>query len=95
MTSIDLGGCRSISDIGISAIAEGCHQLTWIYLDGCILISDIGISAIAEGCHHLASVSISECTEIVPEKRSALCLRYPRVEIGPVVIRRNRTTARK
>ena len=61
LISINLSGCRGISDIGISAIAEGCHQLTSIDLSSCDDVSDIGISAIAKGCHQLISINLSYC----------------------------------
>ena len=48
----------------MSAIAEGCHDLTSISLSGCYDISDIGISAIAEGCHQLTSTDLSGCGSI-------------------------------
>ena len=87
LTSINLRGCYLISDIGLSAIAEGCQHLTSIDLDGCHRISDIGISAIAERCHHLKSVSIQRCTKLTDEKTSALCIKFPRVNIVHVSYR--------
>ena len=56
MTSINLTCCPSISDIGVIALAAGCHQLTSINLSYCDSISDIGVSALAEGCPHLTSI---------------------------------------
>ena len=64
LTSIDLGGCGSISDIGLSAIAEGCHHLTSINLMNCYVLSDIGLSAIAEGCPRLTSINLYSCVRI-------------------------------
>ena len=50
VTSIDLHNCQGISDVGVSAIAQGCPLLTSIDLFGCHHISDVGVSAIAQGC---------------------------------------------
>ena len=61
VTSIDLYNCQSISDIGVSAIEQGCPLLTSIGLDNCHLISDVGVSAIAEGCPLLTSINLQHC----------------------------------
>ena len=50
MTSIDLNHCHQISDVGVSAIAQGCPLLISIDLHNCGRISDVGVSAIAHGC---------------------------------------------
>ena len=39
VTSIDLGNCGSISDVGVSAIAQGCPLLSSINLEYCQRIS--------------------------------------------------------
>ena len=64
LTSIYLGGCQSISDIGVSAVAQGCPLLTSINLKYCRSISDIGVSAIAQGCHLLTSIYLTDCESI-------------------------------
>ena len=60
MTSISLGGCGNISDIGVVAIARACHQLTSIILTDCT-VSNISMTAIAQGCHQLTYIHIKEC----------------------------------
>ena len=46
VTSIVLYDCQRLSNIGVSAIAQGCPLLTSINLGYCTSISDIGVSAI-------------------------------------------------
>ena len=59
VASIDLYKCESISDVGVSAIAQGCPLLTSIGLINCGGISDVGVSAIARGCPLLTSIDLS------------------------------------
>jgi Leucine Rich repeat len=61
LLSIDLDGCRGITDIGVSVLARGCHQLQSINLGGCRKITDIGVSALGRECGYLQSVDLSRC----------------------------------
>ena len=64
VTSIDLNHCHQISDIGVSAIAQGCPLLTSINLERCESISDVGVSAIAQGCPLLTLIRLDRCERI-------------------------------
>ena len=85
LTSIDLSCCRHISDIGVSALAEGCHSLTSINLRHCNRVSDIGVSALAEGCHQLTSIDLGYCNDISDDGLSALaagCHSLTSIDLG-------------
>ena len=64
LKSIDLSYCQNISDIGISALAEGCHDLTSVAFDDCQSLSDICVTALAVGCHDLTSISLRYCKNV-------------------------------
>ena len=53
----DLSHCGKITDVGISALAHGCHLLNNIDLSSCSKITGGGISAVAQGCSNLRNVS--------------------------------------
>jgi Leucine Rich repeat len=43
LLSLNLSGCQGITDIGISALADGCGHLHTINLSGCQGITDMGV----------------------------------------------------
>ena len=61
-----------VSDICLSAIAQGCPQLTAINLDSCTAVTDAGISAIAQGCPLLTFIDLSRNKKISDIGLSAL-----------------------
>ena len=56
--------CDQITDIGISALARSCPQLSNIDLHDCKQITDIGMSALARSCSNLYSIKLSSCDQI-------------------------------
>ena len=71
----------SISDIGVSAIAQGCPQLTSINLQDCKGMSDIGVSAIAQGCPLLTSINLYACSGHTRTTLSFLKRNYPHIKL--------------
>ena len=58
LLSINLDGCRGITDMGVSALADGCGQLHTINLSCCQGITDKGVSALGRGCSHLLVIDL-------------------------------------
>ena len=77
VTSINIDNCYRISDIGVSAIAQGCPLLTSIGLCGCHRLSDVGVSAIAQGCPLLTSINLHNNNRISDVGVSAIAQGCP------------------
>ena len=58
LESIDLSGCRGITDVGVSALGHGCGQLQAINLSGCNRVTNIGVSALGHGCCQLQTINL-------------------------------------
>ena len=72
LTKMNLRDCRNITDIGISAIALHCHQLSFMNLTGCINVTDNCVSALGRHCHNLRTMILCGCTNISGPGLSAL-----------------------
>ena len=59
LLSIDLSCCQNITDVGVSALGDGCDQLHTIDLSGCDSITDMGVSALGRGCGQLHTIDLS------------------------------------
>jgi len=56
---------REITDEGVRAVAQRCHDLRSFNLGGCDNISDAGVTAVAQGCPDLKFLDLSACYKIV------------------------------
>jgi hypothetical protein len=57
-----LYGCKKVTDVGVSALAQGCSGLQRIELSGCGQVTDAGVHALVQGCsglQHIGRSSIS------------------------------------
>ena len=72
LESIDLNHCWGITDMGVSALVDGCGQLHTINISGIWSITDIGLSALGHGCGQLQSISLGDCHRITDMSVSAL-----------------------
>jgi Leucine Rich repeat len=72
LLSVGLGGCKRITDVGLSALAHGCSQLQTIHLSGCDEITDVGISALGHGCSRLQTINLNQCYKMTDIGLSAL-----------------------
>ena len=64
LQSLNLIGCREVTDVGITKIGEGCPQLQSLNLCECEEVTDVGITKIGEGCPQLQSLDLSGCSEV-------------------------------
>jgi Leucine Rich repeat len=72
LQSIDLSGCRRITDVGLSALGSRCVELQTIDLSGCVDVTDIGLSALGHGCSQLQTINLFGCEGITDVGLSAL-----------------------
>lgn len=61
LTSIDLIGSMSFTEVGIAAIAEGCKELTSITFGDIICINDRGLIFLAKGCPYIKHADVNFC----------------------------------
>ena len=45
LLGIELGDCRKVTDVGITALGTGCGKLQSIDLSGCYMVTDAGVTA--------------------------------------------------
>ena len=72
MTTINLRGCRNITDAAITALAANCANLTDINLWGCRNITDAAMTALAGNCANLTAVDLCNCDKITDAAITAL-----------------------
>jgi hypothetical protein len=63
LIDLDLSYCEDITDVGLSKIAECCHNIEFLNLTHCD-ISDVGIISLSVGCPCLLSLNLSYCDKI-------------------------------
>jgi hypothetical protein len=57
-------GCN-VTDVGISAVAQQCHQLQLLDASKCSGVTDVGISAVAQQCHQLQQLNVGCCNGVI------------------------------
>jgi len=73
LKSIDLSGCRHITDVTIKFIVNLCgSHLEELNVRNCGLVSDEGIMEIAAGCHALKKLDIGWCRRVSDRTLRAL-----------------------
>jgi Leucine Rich repeat len=81
LTFIDLSDCTSITNAGISIIAEGCIQLETILLGGCLGLTDAALVSIGQHCHYLRVLDLCSCSFITDDGLADLVQGCPLFEI--------------
>ena len=64
LTSLDLSGCRLVTDEGLRAVAAACTQLTSLNLSCCYLVTDEGLRAVAAACTQLTLLELYYCSRV-------------------------------
>jgi hypothetical protein len=70
--TVNLSGCEKVTDVGVSALAQGCSGLQHIFLFGCWKVTDVGVSALAQGCSGLQDIDLRYCNQVTDVGASAL-----------------------
>lgn len=70
--SLNLRGCRRISDSGICALAKGCARLQVLNVATCNLLTDESIKVLAEHCRLLRSLNLCMVSKITDESLHSL-----------------------
>lgn len=52
-----------MTDVGVSAVAQGCSHLKAITLKGTML-TDAGVSALVTGCSQLVCIDLENCGQV-------------------------------
>lgn len=63
LSTLNMLGCRLVTDDGLCALAAGCEGLKVLLLKLCIGVSDVGATAVASSCLQLHTLDLS-CTEV-------------------------------
>ena len=63
LSSLNLHGCKNITDEAAKAVGSGCTQLTWLDLGGrhSHVITDAALVALASGCTQLTTLIMCGC----------------------------------
>lgn len=61
LQSINLSGCRDISDDSVVALSTNCTALKKVQLEWCVKLTEKSLDALVTNCHNLASVDMSQC----------------------------------
>ncbi|KAJ1410950.1 Leucine-rich repeat [Sesbania bispinosa] len=64
LTSLTIGYCRGVTDIGLEAIAKGCPNVQNFELRKCAFLSDNGLVSFAKAAPSLESLELEECHRI-------------------------------
>ena len=62
--SVNLVGCRKVTDVGLTSVGEGCPNLETLNVSWCNHITDAGLARIGEGCPNLESLYLNKCVQI-------------------------------
>lgn len=60
LKSLNLQGCKGISDAGVSQLANSCTILEWINLAECDKLTDASIQSLSQSCTLLKYLNISK-----------------------------------
>jgi hypothetical protein len=76
LETIDLCGCKNITDIGVSALVHECCHLQTIKLQDCDKVTDITLIAVGLDCGELRSIENRNITDV-----GVVCLTQSNSEI--------------
>lgn len=80
LKSLNIGGCRLLTDHSVASIAGYCPSLTKVILDSNQNITDASVMLLAEGCRDLNYVSLIECNSIIDLSLDKLGESCPKLE---------------
>ncbi|XP_061340984.1 EIN3-binding F-box protein 1-like [Gastrolobium bilobum] len=64
LTSLTIGSCRGVTDIGLEAIAKGCPNVKSFHLHKCAFLSDNGLSSFTIAAPSIESLQLEKCHRI-------------------------------
>jgi F-box/leucine-rich repeat protein 2/20 len=64
LTSLNVQGCRNVTDAWLEKVAAGCPNLTSLNLQGCRNVTDAGLEKVAAGYLNLTSLNVQGCSDI-------------------------------
>ena len=70
LTSVDVKGCRNLTNKSIKAVAVGCASLKEINVSDCSNLTDKSIRAVAAGCASLTSLDVGWCDKLTHTRAS-------------------------
>ena len=86
LTSIDMSGNSSMTDVGISYLVQGCIHLQSINIGGsCSQLTDASLAVIGESCRGLTSIDMSGHSNMTDVGISYLaqgCIHLQSINIG-------------
>jgi hypothetical protein len=53
LLSLDIKGCKRVSDRGVQALSEGCCELESLSVSNCDTLTDASLKKVAAHCHSL------------------------------------------
>jgi hypothetical protein len=59
LLSLEMHGCRGVSDNDVQVLAESCTRLQQLVLDGCKCLTNAAVTALAGHCHDLQHVHLT------------------------------------
>ena len=65
--SLNLRGCRKITDSGVAALAIGCKRLQVLSVASCNLVTDESVKLLAEHCVGMRSLNLSMVSKLTDE----------------------------
>ena len=84
LKSISLNECNLLTDVGIKAIANACHELESISI-AFTKVTDASMYALGLGCPHLHSIRLDGCEGVTESGISAL--RSGCIKLSPIVLK--------
>ncbi|KAE9619500.1 hypothetical protein Lal_00015102 [Lupinus albus] len=80
LESLNLNGCRKISDTGIEAITSCCPQLKTFTIYWNVRVTDTGLIHTVRNCKHIVDLNISGCKNISDRGLQFVAENYPELE---------------
>jgi F-box/leucine-rich repeat protein 14 len=60
LTSLDISGCRDLTDLGVNCMAEVCPALLRLNMSGLSRVSDVGVRSVCANCWHLQYLNVED-----------------------------------
>ena len=80
LTSLDIGLCDKVTDVGFRAIAQNCPGLTYLRANFCEQMTDASLGAIATNCPSLATLSVMGCRKLTSSSFMAVGTNLPSLQ---------------
>ncbi|KAK9809585.1 hypothetical protein WJX73_004319 [Symbiochloris irregularis] len=62
--TLDLAGCRKLTDTGIAAVADACPHLRHLNISSCHLVTDWGFAQLGQACQKLRVLKACGCDRL-------------------------------